>query len=168
MGQISETFRTMKKVRRSQHPQLSFCAKGPSAYQITRGHSCEKGLGIGSPLDTLYKMNALILMLGTGYETCTALHLAEYTRNRVLEEEEGKSPDVVTCHAAFYRFFRLYFKTWEDAAFHPELFAAIGERFESIHPDRIIRGKLAHGREYAICTLRDIVNFSIDSYKVLQ
>lgn len=40
-----------------------------------------------SPLGDLYKLDAKVIMLGTDYESCTALHLADSTIDRPLLEE---------------------------------------------------------------------------------
>ena len=78
VGSIPEVFRSMAGVRRSSHPQVSFSAFGPHADFITAGHRLDSDLGEGSPLARLYDLEAGILMLGTGYDTCTSLHLAEH------------------------------------------------------------------------------------------
>lgn len=43
-----------------------------------KGHPIDCHLGEESPLGRLYAAEAWVLMLGVGYSTCTALHLAEY------------------------------------------------------------------------------------------
>jgi aminoglycoside 3-N-acetyltransferase len=63
---------------RSGHPQTSFAALGPSAARLMAGHELESHLGEQSPLAALYAADAVTLLLGVGYESCTALHLAEY------------------------------------------------------------------------------------------
>ena len=78
VGSIPEVFRSMSGVKRSEHPQVSFSAYGPQADFITSGHRLDPDLGEGSPLARLYELDAYILMLGTGYDTCTSLHLAEH------------------------------------------------------------------------------------------
>lgn len=175
MGIVSETFRTMKGVSRSAHPHLSFCAKGALSQKIIRKHKCETGLGQESPLEKLYQMNSLVLMLGTGYDTCTALHLAEYAQAKTIERNGG-SADRVTCYASikqhnalnFWRRENISYKMWEDIAFHPENFPFIGRDFEKQHGEKIIQGMITEGHPYRLFTMRDIVNFSIDSKKFLE
>jgi aminoglycoside 3-N-acetyltransferase len=77
-GRIAEYVRTCEGAVRSAHPQTSFAALGPHAEELMRGHAPDCHLGEASPLARLYEAGAAILMLGTGYATCTAFHLAEY------------------------------------------------------------------------------------------
>jgi aminoglycoside 3-N-acetyltransferase len=78
MGVIPETFRTQPGSRRSPHPQHSFTARGPLARRICGRHPLDHSLGDSSPLGALYRQDARVLMLGTGWDSCTAFHLAEY------------------------------------------------------------------------------------------
>ena len=41
-------------------------------------HDLDCHLGDRSPLGALYRANAVIVLLGVGLDSCTALHLAEY------------------------------------------------------------------------------------------
>lgn len=78
MGEIAETVRTWPGARRSHHPRTSFAAIGPHAEEITATHTLVSILGEESPLGTLERLNAQVLLLGVGFERCTAFHLAEY------------------------------------------------------------------------------------------
>ncbi|GAA3603002.1 AAC(3) family N-acetyltransferase [Nonomuraea rosea] len=78
MGRIPERVRTLPKAYRSAHPLTSFAAIGPQADEITREHARDCLLGELSPLSKLYDAKAHVLLLGVGYDRCTAFHLAEY------------------------------------------------------------------------------------------
>lgn len=77
-GRIAEIVRASPGAVRSAHPQTSFAAAGPMALWLMEDHALNCHLGEASPLGRLYEANAWILLLGVGYEACTALHLAEY------------------------------------------------------------------------------------------
>lgn len=77
-GRIAEEVRTTSGAIRSAHPQSSFAALGPRARWLMKNHKINCHLGEQSPLGKLYAAGAWVLLLGVGYATCTALHLAEY------------------------------------------------------------------------------------------
>jgi aminoglycoside 3-N-acetyltransferase len=77
-GAIAEELRTTGGAFRSAHPQSSFAAIGPKARYLMANHPLECHLGERSPLARLYELDAQILLIGVGYRSCTAFHLAEY------------------------------------------------------------------------------------------
>lgn len=78
MGRVPERVRTWPGAVRSSHPQTSFAALGPRAAHLMHPHPLESALGEGSPLARMERVGARVLLLGTGYDSCTAFHLAEY------------------------------------------------------------------------------------------
>lgn len=100
MGALAEHIRTRPRASRSRHPLTSFAALGPHAAAITSVHDLECHLGERSPLGRLYAADASVLLLGVGYEVCTAFHLAEYRlspatrRYRCFVAEDGVRKDL--------------------------------------------------------------------------
>lgn len=78
MGAFAEYVRQQPGAIRSGHPQASLAAIGPAAAGLMKVHELDSHLGERSPLAALYATGALTLLLGVGYDACTALHLAEY------------------------------------------------------------------------------------------
>lgn len=77
MGAIAEAFRTWPGTRRSDHPLESVCARGARAAEIVRDHPLAFSEGPGTPFARLHDLDAWILLLGVGFNRCTALHFAE-------------------------------------------------------------------------------------------
>jgi aminoglycoside 3-N-acetyltransferase len=95
MGAIAELFRTWPGAMRSNHPTSSFAALGPQAEAIIADHRLTSPLGEHSPLMRLYERNAKVLLLGVGFERCTALHLSEQWAWPAMQPEHSGSPILV-------------------------------------------------------------------------
>ncbi|MEU0760776.1 AAC(3) family N-acetyltransferase [Streptomyces microflavus] len=121
MGALAEAVRTAVGARRSGHPQTSFAALGPRAAELLAGHRPDCHLGEDSPLARLYEADATILLLGTGFNTCTAFHLGEYRR-------PGPPLRRYRCVVA-PRGVRQWWE-YEDVALDDGDFAALGAAFE--------------------------------------
>jgi len=78
MGTVPETLRKQQGVRRSDHPQHSFAARGAQAERVIAGHELDYGLGEASPLARIYDLEGWVLLLGVGHDRSTSLHLAEH------------------------------------------------------------------------------------------
>ena len=77
MGAICETFRTWPDTLRSNHPVESVCARGVAASTITSEHPLAFSEGRGGPFEKMYDLDCWVLLLGVGFNRCTALHFAE-------------------------------------------------------------------------------------------
>jgi aminoglycoside 3-N-acetyltransferase len=77
MGAIAESFRTWPGTMRSNHPLESVCARGPLSSEITGDHPLAFSEGPGTPFGKLHELDSWILLLGVGFNRCTALHFAE-------------------------------------------------------------------------------------------
>ncbi|MFF0080625.1 AAC(3) family N-acetyltransferase [Streptomyces canus] len=78
VGVLAETVRNRPAALRSAHPRSAFTALGAQADHITSDHSLDCSLGKASPLGRLEELDARVLLMGVGFEACTAFHLAEY------------------------------------------------------------------------------------------
>jgi aminoglycoside 3-N-acetyltransferase len=77
LGAIPETLRTWPGTLRSNHPLESVCVRGPQAAAITEDHPLAFSEGPGSPFSKLHDLDSRILLIGVGFNRCTALHFAE-------------------------------------------------------------------------------------------
>lgn len=89
MGVIAETVRTWPGAVRSMHPQTSFAAVGLKAEELMDGHTLDHTLGKRSRLKRLEEANATVLLLGVGFDKCTAFHLAEYRLPSAVVKENS-------------------------------------------------------------------------------
>lgn len=104
MGAVAELLRTWPGIRRSPHPTMSLAALGPAAEPITRAQPLDDPFGEMSPLGCLYRMSAHILLLGVGFERCTALHLAQRRAWPDDQRLPGGAPMLVDGRRQWVRF----------------------------------------------------------------
>lgn len=77
LGRVSELFSRYPGVIRSDHPQASFAAIGKDAEALMSDHALDCAFGEKSPLKKMLDKDFKILMIGTDYDTTTAMHFAE-------------------------------------------------------------------------------------------
>ena len=77
MGVVAELFRTWPGALRGSHPQSGFSALGPKAALFAAEQPLAFDFGEGTPVAALYREDARCLLLGVGYDRCTAMHYAE-------------------------------------------------------------------------------------------
>jgi aminoglycoside 3-N-acetyltransferase len=144
VGVLPEIVRTTAGAVRSAHPQTSFAALGPHAGTVVRGHRPDCHLGEDSPLARLYELGARILLLGTGYDRCTAFHLGEYRMAR---------PPRRTYRCVIRRDGEPCWWSYEDVALDDGDFGALGADLERDRPGAVRRGVVGA----ADCRLLDLV-----------
>ncbi len=81
VGAITDIFRKMEGVKRSNHPTHSIAVWGKLKDELTIPVLDAPPCGLGSPFEKLYNLNAKILMLGTHQDTNTMLHFCEKAAN---------------------------------------------------------------------------------------
>ncbi len=150
MGRIAEAFRSFPGTMRSDNPVVSFCANGRHAGHITGYHPIDDHFGIKTPLGKMYGLGARVLLLGVGYDSCTAFHLAEtMVGNAPLGEKSGSA--VMDGGKRKWVEFRVIEYESDD-------FPALGEAFE--RKNKVMKGKVGN----ADCTLLDMkesVDFAV-------
>ncbi len=132
-GVVPEYFRGLPGVVRSAHPAISFCALGPRARSLMSGHTLEADFGEKSPLGKLVLAGAKVLMLGTDYTSCTALHLAEH---------RSESAPTVRCGAPMLIEGKRKWVWYKGLDHDSSDFAAIGRAFERKHPGAVSKCKV--------------------------
>lgn len=153
LGAIPETFRTWPGTVRSDHPLESVCARGPRGEEIVRRHPLEFSEGPGSPFGRLHELGSRILLLGVGFNRCTALHFAEslVTKRRVATVrfpslEDGR---------------RVWNEVPNVADDNDTHFPVIGQRFLSA--GRARRGMIGEAPS-TLFRMRDLVELAVEYF----
>ncbi|GGL61893.1 aminoglycoside N(3)-acetyltransferase [Halocalculus aciditolerans] len=137
MGAVVECFRRYPDVVRSDHPQYSFAAWGADRDAIVEGHALDGGLGEASPLARVYDRDGRVLMLGTDYQTCTSLHLAEDRADYAKAETTEEGPVRADGERAWVE--------WIDIERSTDDFPVVGGAFEAARPDAVTEGEVGAG-----------------------
>jgi aminoglycoside 3-N-acetyltransferase len=152
MGAFAEYVRTRtyQGSRRSRHPQTSFAALGAGATDCTRDHRLDCHLGESSPMGWLYRRNAAVLLLGVGYEACSAFHLAEYL---LPGERPRRAYHCVVAQDGK----RLEREFW-DVDLDDSDFAALGQRMDA---ERFVRRGWVGTARCRLVPVRRAVGFAV-------
>lgn len=129
MGKIAECFHRHPGTIRSPHPAHSFMAWGKYAEEWMMDHPLEESFSDKSPLGKMMEHDVKILLLGVGYDSCTALHLSEYRQKTMNYSPQG---------AAMLIDGKRVWKTYEMADLNSDRFPEIGEAFETALPDAFL------------------------------
>lgn len=120
IGALAEAVRTWPGAVRSNHPHASFAALGARAAALMSRHELDSHLGEGSPLAALDQVDARVLLLGVGFDVCTAFHLAEY---RVPSPKTEYGCAMLTERGREW-------VTYTDVATHSDDFGKLGAAYE--------------------------------------
>jgi aminoglycoside 3-N-acetyltransferase len=78
LGVLAEYFRTYPGTLRSDHPNLSFSARGKYAASLLQSQPFDSPFGEESPLGRFITLDGYVLLLGVTHDANTTLHLAEH------------------------------------------------------------------------------------------
>ena len=151
MGLLAESFRKSEGVVRSSHPCVSVAMWGNNCSYYVRDHPLNWSTGSDSPFGKLvYRTNMKIILIGVGWNRCTALHTAEYLspikrlKSRRINTVglKRKVQDITTIDVA------------DD---NDTFFPIIGSEFEA--KNKVKYGKVGCAKTM-ICDYTELINFA--------
>ena len=151
MGKIAECFHRHPDTIRSPHPTHSFMSWGKHAAQWMSEQPIEDSFGKKSPLAKMMQADVKILLIGVGFDTCTALHYAEF-----MQEQPLTSPQGAAVLIDGKRVWQTYDCIDMDSDRFPELVKD--------YPGEIHKGILGQA-EVKITAMRPLVEFAIEWLK---
>jgi aminoglycoside 3-N-acetyltransferase len=154
MGIIAETFRTFPNTLRSNHPQMSFCANGKYAREITEEHTLTPQYGFNTPVGKMYNLKTKVLLIGVEYNVCSCLHMSETLSGVIPNDENG----CAVINKDGEREWILY----TDIDLFTNDFGVIGTDFEKNHD--VKKGKIGQAK-CKVFELPAIVDFGIEWIK---
>jgi aminoglycoside 3-N-acetyltransferase len=151
MGVLADYVRACPGAYRSTHPHTSFAAVGADAAALVAHHPLSYRFGWHSPLGVLYDRDATALMIGVGWDKCTALHLAEFEA-----DYPGRRVGLWPVPVGAGKWARV-----EELLFWEGDFAAAGAAFTLAHPGDVHTGRVGQAAAIAI-PVRRAVDFAVD------
>ncbi len=148
MGKIAECFHRHPLTVRSLHPSHSFMAWGSKATSWMSEQPLEDSFGKNSPLAKMLQADVKILLIGVGFDSCTALHYAEF-----VQETRATSPQGAAMLLGGKRVWQTYDCVEMDAERFPEIAKAF--------PGVISEGQLGQAETHLV-EMKPLVDFGID------
>lgn len=148
MGKIAECFHRHPLTVRSPHPSHSFMAWGSKAIQWMSEQPLEDSFGRKSPLAKMLQGNVKILLIGVDFDSCTALHYAEF-----VQESRKTSPQ----GAAMLIGGKRVWQTFDCVEMDAERFPEIAKAF----PGVISEGQWGQAKTHLV-EMKPLVDFGID------
>lgn len=151
MGKIAECFHRHPKTIRSYHPVHSFMAWGKHAEDWMMEHPLEDSFGMTSPLGKFVNEDVKILLIGVGYDSCTALHLSENLLETKTYTNQG---------AAMLVDGERQWIEYQSLDVDSDRFPELGEAFEKTYPNVVHVGKLGQA-DCRIVNMKPLVDFGV-------
>ncbi|EIM07614.1 aminoglycoside N3-acetyltransferase [Planococcus antarcticus DSM 14505] len=148
MGKIVECFHRHPMTSRSPHPSHSFIAQGSQAAHWMIEQPIDDSFGKQSPLAKMLQADVKILFIGVGFDSCTALHYAEF-----VQENRSTSPQ----GAAILKDGQRIWQTYDCVDMDSDRFPEIAKAF----PGEISEGLLGQAKTRLV-EMKPLVEFGID------
>ncbi|WP_142826826.1 aminoglycoside N(3)-acetyltransferase [Planococcus soli] len=148
MGKIAESFHRHPLTIRSPHPSHSFIAWGSQATDWMSEQPIDDSFGERSPLAKMLQANVKILFIGVGFDSCTALHYAEF-----VQENRSTSPQ----GAAVLKNGKRIWQTYDCVEMDSDRFPEIAKAF----PGNISKGRLGQAQTQLV-EMKPLIEFGID------
>lgn len=148
MGKIAECFHRHPLTIRSPHPSHSFMAWGSRAADWMREQPIDDSFGKKSPLAKMMQADVKILFIGVGFDSCTALHYAEFVQETRVTSPQG---------AAILLDGKRVWQTYDCVEMDSDRFLEIAKAF----PGTISKGTLGQA-ETQLVEMRPLIEFGID------
>jgi aminoglycoside 3-N-acetyltransferase len=152
MGAVAELFRTWDGTIRSNHPAISFAAKGLNAKFLIDDHILEHETGERSPIGRLYELDGYVLLLGVEHWKNTSLHLAEERADYPGKKNMIAGSSMLVDGQQQWVEYEIFDSLGDD-------FGEIGSAFDEAH--QITVGKIANA-EVRFFKQRLAVDFAVD------
>lgn len=153
MGAIAECFRTWPDTERSDHPLSSVCANGPLASEVTGQHALEFSEADGTPFQKQYDLDFDILLIGVGFNRCTALHFAE-SRVKNRRTTTNRFPIIKSGR-------KEWIEVRDMANDNSTYFPAAGEGF--VGTGKVTQGKIGEAHCY-LFNMGELVHFAMNYF----